>query len=93
MKGMKTVTMNRDGRLTLPIESRRALGIEGETELEVEVDADNDTLHLRPVIVLRREDAWAYGPAHRALLSAAHADSREGRVREMTEEQLAELGD
>ena len=67
--------------------------IEGETELEVEVDPDNDVLHLRPVIVLRREYAWAYTPEHRALLREAHAASREGRVRSLDEDELAALGD
>ena len=90
---MKTVTVNVAGRLTLPIESRRAIGIDGETELEIEVDSEHDALLLRPVIVLRREDAWAYTPEHRALLVRAHADSREGRVRTLTEDELAALGD
>jgi bifunctional DNA-binding transcriptional regulator/antitoxin component of YhaV-PrlF toxin-antitoxin module len=90
---MKTVTINREGRLTLPIESRRALGIEGETELEIEVDPEHDVVHLRPVIVLRREDAWAYTAEHRALLREAHADAREGRVRSLDEDELAALGD
>jgi bifunctional DNA-binding transcriptional regulator/antitoxin component of YhaV-PrlF toxin-antitoxin module len=90
---MKTVTVNSEGRLTLPIESRRALGIAGETELEIEVDAERDVLTLRPVIVLRREDAWAYTPEHRELLGRAHADSREGRVRTLSEDDLVALGD
>ncbi len=90
---MKTVSINGDGRLTLPIESRRALGIDGETELEIEIDPERDALLLRPVIVLRREDAWAYTPGHRAMLARAHADSREGRVRTLTEDELAALGD
>jgi bifunctional DNA-binding transcriptional regulator/antitoxin component of YhaV-PrlF toxin-antitoxin module len=34
---MKTVVMNRDGRLTLPREARRRLGLDDETEFEVEV--------------------------------------------------------
>ena len=90
---MKIATITREGRLTLPIESRRALGIVGETEVEIEVDESRDALVVRPVIVLRREDAWAYTPEHRALLERAHADSREGRVRKLTEDELAELGD
>jgi bifunctional DNA-binding transcriptional regulator/antitoxin component of YhaV-PrlF toxin-antitoxin module len=89
---MKTVTVNDQGRLTLPIESRRALGITGETEMQVEVDAERDVLLLRPIIVLRREDAWAYTPEHRSLLDRAHADSREGRVRSLDEDELATLG-
>jgi len=90
---MKIITISGNGRLTLPIESRRALGIEGESELEVEVDADQDALVLRPVVALRREDAWAYTPEHRAMLSRAHADSKEGRVRQLTEDELAALAD
>ena len=90
---MKTVTVNGEGRLTLPIESRRALGIVGGTELEVEVDADRDVLLLRPVIVVRREDAWAYTPEHRAQLDRAHEDYREGRVRTLGEDELAALAD
>ena len=90
---MKTVTISGDGRLTLPIESRRALGIDGETELELELDLEHDVLLLRPVIVLRREDAWAYTPEHRALLARAHANSRHGRVRALSEDDLATLGD
>ena len=90
---MKTVTISSEGRLTLPIESRRALGIVGEVEVEIEVDAARDTLTLRPVIVLRREDAWAYTPEHRELLARAHADSREGRARTLSEGELTTLAD
>lgn len=90
---MKIVTMSREGRLTVPIESRRALMIEGETELAVEVDPDEDVIRLRPVVVLRREDAWAYTPEHRVLLRKAHADAQAGRVRTLDEDELAELGD
>ncbi len=89
---MKTVTVSSEGRLTLPVESRRALGIVGETELELEVDAERDVLTLRPVLVLRREDAWAYTPGHRELLAQAHADSRDGSVRTLSEDELAALG-
>ena len=85
---MKTVAMNETGRLTVPAEARNALGIEGEAEFEVEVDRDNDAIVLRPVVTLRREDAWAYAPEHRDLLERAHSDSREGRVHELTESDL-----
>lgn len=88
---MKTVTVSGSGRLTLPTEVRRALGLQGETEMEVEVDADNDAVILRPAVLLRREDAWAYTPEHRDLLARAHDDSRAGRVRQLDEEGLKEL--
>ena len=84
------ITVSESGRLTLPIEVRRRLGLEGESEVEVEVEGE--AIVLRPAVVLRREDAWAYTPEHRALLSRAHADSREGRVLQLTEEELRAVG-
>lgn len=88
---MKTAVMNKSGRLTVPAEARSALGLDEETEFEVEVDAESDALILRPVVVLRREDAWAYTPEHRELLRRAHEDSREGRVQHVTEQGLRDL--
>ncbi|MDA8185240.1 MAG: AbrB/MazE/SpoVT family DNA-binding domain-containing protein [Acidimicrobiales bacterium] len=89
---MKTVTVSSSGRLTLPTEVRRLIGLEGETEMEVEVDEASDAVILRPAVLLRREDAWAYTPEHRDLLARAHRDSREGRVRELGEGDLEALG-
>lgn len=91
--GKKIITISGNGHLTLPIESRRALGIEGEAELEVEVDTEQDAVVLRPIVALRREDAWAYTPEHRRLLARAHADSRAGRIQQLTEDELAALAD
>ncbi len=85
--------MNRGGRLTLPADARRRLGIDGPAEFEVEVDEAEDAFILRPVLALRREDAWAYTSEHRALLVEAHRDSREGRVHELTESELEALGE
>ena len=84
--------MNETGRLTVPADVRRALGLVGETEFEVEVDPSEDALVLRPVVSLRREDAWAYTQEHRKLLARAHKDSREGRVRKSTERDLEKSG-
>jgi len=89
---MKTVVMNGSGRITVPAEARRELGIEGEAEFEIEVDAEQDAIILRPAVVLRREDAWAYTAEHRALLARAHRDSREGRVRTVSEDDLSVMG-
>lgn len=75
--------------MTLPAAARRRLGIEGEMEFEVEVE--NGNLVLKPAVVLPIEDAWAYTVEHRAMLDRAHADSKEGRVRELTEDELADL--
>ncbi|MEX2458908.1 MAG: AbrB/MazE/SpoVT family DNA-binding domain-containing protein [Actinomycetota bacterium] len=78
--------------MTLPAEIRREMGLEEEGEFEVDFDASQDALVLRPAVVLRREDAWAYTPEHRDLLARAHRDSREGRVRRMTEADLRKRG-
>jgi AbrB family looped-hinge helix DNA binding protein len=88
---MKTVVMNEMGRLTVPADARRALGLEGSTEFELEVDGNTDAIILRPVVALRREDAWAYTAEHRERLAEAHEDSRKARVREMTEDELRQL--
>lgn len=85
----KLVTMTTDGRVTIPAAARREIGVEGETQFEV--DVEDDTIVLRPAVVMTREDAWAYTPEHRRLLAKAHRDSREGRVRRLTETQLARL--
>jgi AbrB family looped-hinge helix DNA binding protein len=89
----RTLSMSENGRLTVPAEVRRALGIAGETEFEYEVDPGSDAIILRPAVVLRREDAWAYTPEHRAQLEGAHADVAAGRMRRLSEDELAALGD
>lgn len=88
---MDIASMSSDGRLTVPAAARKALGLAGETEFEVEVDPDQDAIILRPAVLLRREDAWAYTPEHRSVLARAHADSRKGRVKRVTEEELSAL--
>lgn len=88
---MTIVHMNATGRVTIPAGLRHELGVEGEGDFAIEVD--NGAVVLRPVLILPRDDAWAYTAEHRALLRRAHADSRQGRVRELSEDDLAQLGD
>lgn len=85
------VAMNAQGRLTVPAEARKALGLAGEAQFEAEIR--DDGLLLRPAVLVPREDAWAYTTAHRALLAQALEDSAEGRVREMSEDALRDLAD
>lgn len=47
------VAMNSTGRVTLPAEARRALGLEGESFFEVAVEADR--IVLRPVAIVPRD--------------------------------------
>lgn len=85
------VEMSARGRLTRPVDARRRLGIEGEAQFQVEVQDGN--VVLRPVVVLPRDDAWAYTSEHRALLARAHADSRAGRVRQLSEDDLHRIAE
>lgn len=89
---METVTVHGSGRLTVPASVRKQLGLTEGTELEIEVDTDQQALVLRRVVYLRLEDAWAYTPDHRELLDRAHQDSKEGRVKKLSEEELESLG-
>ena len=88
---MSTTVRMSAGRLTLPAELRAQLGIDAEVTFEAEVSIEQDAIILRPALVLRREDAWAYTPAHRALLEQAHDDSEHGRVVAVTEDELRAL--
>lgn len=85
------VGMNAQGRLTVPAEARKALGLVGEAQFEAEIR--DDGLLLRPAVLVPREDAWAYTPEHRARLARALEDSTQGRVHEMSEDMLRELAD
>jgi hypothetical protein len=64
--------------------------LEEEAEFEVEA-TDDGAMILRPVVVMRREDAWAYTAEHRERLRQAHEDSRTGRVRKLSEAELDRL--
>jgi len=81
--------MNAEGRLTVPRAARQALGLEGDAQFEVEVR--DGALLLRPVVVIPREDAWAYTPEQRERIERARRDSSEGRVRTLTETDLDRL--
>jgi AbrB family looped-hinge helix DNA binding protein len=85
---MRTVTMSPNGRLTLPAEVRQKLELEGETEFDVEVTGEGSVV-LRPVVVLPRDDAWAYTAKHLRQVAKALRDVREGRVHRLSDEDLA----
>ncbi|MDQ2786639.1 MAG: AbrB/MazE/SpoVT family DNA-binding domain-containing protein [Chloroflexota bacterium] len=64
-----TVTVNRQGRITLPSSIRKELNIGEDATLEVETR--DGGIFLRPALVIPREDAWAYTPEYRALVEKA----------------------
>jgi AbrB family looped-hinge helix DNA binding protein len=85
---MRPITMSPNGRLTLPAEVRQRLGLEGETEFDVEL-TERGSVTLRPVVVIPRDDAWAYAAEHLAAVARALSDIREGRVRQLADDDLA----
>lgn len=63
------ITITNKGRLTLPASIRKALHIEEEAQFRV--DVEGDAVILRPVVMIPREDAWAYTPEYRARAERA----------------------
>ncbi len=82
-------TMNAQGRVTLPVEARRALRLEAGADFEVEVV--DGKLVLTPAVLAPREDAWAYTPEHLAQVERARADVREGQVYRLGRGDLEQL--
>jgi len=80
------IAVNDQGRLTLPADIRRRLGIGTGSQLEIKV-VDN-SISLSRATVIPEEDRWAYTPEALASLQRALADVKAGRVYEATEEDL-----
>ncbi len=87
---MSVRALSASGRVPLPVEVDRRLGLEGETEVEVE--EDGVSIILRPTAVGGREDVWAYTPEPGAFRSRAHVDSTAGRVLQLTAGELQTRG-
>ena len=85
--------MNSTGRITLPRTIRKLLKLEGETVFEVEELQDGDGIVLRPVVVMRRQDAWTYTPEMLESIQRGLEDIRQGRVRNATEADFRELAE
>ena len=79
------VSMDPDGRLTLPAAARSALHVEGAAQFEIEVVGD--ALILHPVAV-PEEDAWAYVPEHLARVDRARQQARSGQTHSLTEAEI-----
>lgn len=80
------VTVNAQGRLTIPAEIRRELGIEGESTLILEVAEGR--LVARPGITIPAEDAWAFTPEHLERVTRAKAQAAAGQILQLTESEL-----
>jgi bifunctional DNA-binding transcriptional regulator/antitoxin component of YhaV-PrlF toxin-antitoxin module len=88
----QVVVMDEFGRLTVPEEVRRALGLTGATAFELDVDADGGVLVLRSATT-REPDAIEFKPEQLESIARGLRDSREGRVRRLSEEDLLKLGE
>jgi len=80
------IAVNEQGRVTLPAEVRRRLGIRAGSQLEVKVEANG--IRLRPATVIPEEDLWAYTRQAIASLKRGLADLKAGRVYQLTEAEL-----
>jgi AbrB family looped-hinge helix DNA binding protein len=81
-----TVSINAQGRMTVPSEIRRELGITGEATVIVETEGGR--MIMRPAIVIPAEDAWAFTAEHQERLASARADVAAGRVERLSESEL-----
>ena len=87
----QVVVMDESGRITVPEEARRALGLTGVTAFELDVDADGGVLVLRSA-TKQEPDAFEFTPEQLESIARGLRDSREGRVRRLSEEDLLKLG-
>jgi AbrB family looped-hinge helix DNA binding protein len=84
---MKTiVSLNSQGRLTIPGAIRKQLDLRTGDPVELEV-VDN-ALIVRPVAVIPREDLWAYTPENRLRIERARQSPD---VPKITEEDLTTI--
>jgi AbrB family looped-hinge helix DNA binding protein len=80
--GRTTVAVNAQGRITLPADARRSLGLGDGAQLEVRVEENE--IRLRPARLVIAEDAWAYTAESVASIRRSLADIAAGRVFELT---------
>ncbi len=76
--GRSIVTMNRQGRITLPVDARRRLGLDEGRQLSVSVDENE--IRLRPLRSIPEEDAWLYTSDNIESIRRALADVAAGRT-------------
>jgi AbrB family looped-hinge helix DNA binding protein len=85
--GRSLVAVNAQGRITLPADARRRLGLEDGSRLEVSVE--DDEIRLRPARLVVAEDAWAYTAESLRSIKRSLEDIKAGRVYDMSTAQIA----
>lgn len=86
---MANSVIDSKGRVWLPEELLKQLGISG--AMTAEVDSSCGVIVIRPVETVPCEDEWAYTPEHRAGVERARRDLAEGRVYQLSEDDLVAL--
>jgi hypothetical protein len=69
------------------------MDLEGEAEFLVEELADGEGVVLRPIVMMLREDAWAYTAEDMASIRRGLDDILAGRVRTVTEAELRAMAE
>ncbi len=78
---MAHLTVDKRGRVTLPEEVRRELGLkEGESSLVLIDRTEHGTFELLPAEVVPRDQLWFYHPDVYERVAGAEADFMEGRM-------------
>ena len=88
---LKPVLMSEGGRLTIPAEVRKELGVSGETPFQMEVV--DGSIRLRPAVVVPRDDAWAYTPEYRALVNRSRKETAAGLAKTLSLGELDKLAE
>jgi len=86
-----TVSVGKEGRVTLPVRIRELLGLKEGDQLVLDVDREQGSIRLRPAVTVPRQLTWVYTQEHLSQLARALADVAQGRVSEPSEEEVAEL--
>jgi AbrB family looped-hinge helix DNA binding protein len=84
--GRSLATVNAEGKITLPAQARRALGLEDGSLLEVRIDGEE--IRLRPVRPVAA-DAWAYTAESLRSIKRSIRDIKAGRVYQLSTDEIA----
>lgn len=90
---MTNSVMDKEGRVWIPEEMLRALGIDGPVLMTVEIDAASGTLVLRPGESVPEEDWDCYLPERREASKRAERDSRNHPGYQLDRADLERLGE
>ena len=83
---MANSVIDSKGRVWLPEELLKQLGISG--SMTAEVDSSCGVIVIRPVESVPCEDEWAYTPEHRAVAASAWRHIEAGETFQMSEQDL-----